>query len=76
MWLEDWSSPVSFGKKFMKGKIIYQHGNSSGTGTGTGFFARPFRFVDSGLIVPAGPQLEEPVEAVLASDRIKIGCTA
>ena len=76
VWLEDWSSPVSFGKKFMKGKIIYQHGNSSGTGTGTGFFARPFRFVDSGLIVPAGPQLEEPVEAVLASDRIKIGCTA
>jgi hypothetical protein len=29
VWLEDWSSPVSFGKKFMKGKLISRHLPSS-----------------------------------------------
>eukprot|EP00325_Prymnesiales_sp_UTEX-LB-985_P015166 CAMPEP_0174756596 /NCGR_PEP_ID=MMETSP1094-20130205/106835_1 /TAXON_ID=156173 /ORGANISM="Chrysochromulina brevifilum, Strain UTEX LB 985" /LENGTH=287 /DNA_ID=CAMNT_0015962501 /DNA_START=33 /DNA_END=896 /DNA_ORIENTATION=+ len=79
VWLEDWSSPVSFGKKFMKGKLIYQRGDdprvmSEDGMHGGAYFARPFKFQDSGLIVPAGLHLEEPVDSVLPSDRIKLGC--
>lgn len=69
VWQEDWSSPVSFGKKFMKGKVIYQKGEPKGP-----FFARPFRFVEGTLMLPAGEQLEETLSGVLGSDRIKLGC--
>ena len=72
VWQEDWASPVSFGKKWMKGKVVYQKEGAAGR-----YFARPFRFVDGqGLLLPAGTQLEEQVEDVLAGDRIKLGCTA
>lgn len=86
VWLEDWSSPVSFGKKFMKGKLIYQKalpgvddgsGGSSGSANASGgreFFARPFHFVESLLKVPAGERYEEAVHAVLPTDHIKFGC--
>jgi len=79
VWLEDWSSPVSFGKKYMKGKLIYQRGTQGMMGDGEpscgDYYARPFRFQDTLLIVPAGDELEEAVEGILPSDRIKLGCT-
>jgi len=69
VWLEDWSSPVSFGKKFMKGKLIYQK-----TAGHAPYFARPFKFVDGLLLVPPGDALEDPLDAVMPPDRIKLGC--
>ena len=38
------------------------------------YYARPFKFQDSGLVVPPGKHLEEEVEGGLPSDKIKIGC--
>ena len=77
VWLEDWSSPVSFGKKFMKGKLVYQKSAApsadAAAGSG-GFFARPFKFVDGLLMVPPGASREEAVAAVVPGDQIKIGC--
>lgn len=72
VWQEDWASPVSLGKKWMKGKIIYQREDQP-----SAFFARPFRFVDGGgLQLPIGAGSEERVDAVLPSDVIKLNCTA
>lgn len=70
VWLEDWSPPVSFGKKFMKGKLIYQ----KQPGDDTSYFARPFRFVEDKLLLPPGEALEERVDAVLPDDQVKLGC--
>ena len=68
VWQEDWSSPVSLGKKWMRGKVVYQREGAAGR-----FFARPFRFVDGqGLLLPPDPQLEEAVDSVLAGDHIKL----
>ena len=63
-------SQVSFGKKFMKGKLVYQ----KRPGDDTSFFARPFRFVEDTLILPAGDALEEAVGSVLPADKLKLGC--
>ena len=68
VWLEDWSSPLTLGKKFMKGKLVYQKGEEAA------YFARPFRFQDGLLIVPPGAALEEALAAVLATDKLKLGC--
>ena len=73
VWQEDWSSPVSLGKKWMKGKVVYQREGATGR-----FFARPFRFIDGqGLLLPSGEQLEQSLEGVMArNDQIKLGSLA
>ena len=70
VWLEDWSSPVSFGKKFMKGKLLYQKDPADGSG----YYARPFRFLEDRLLLPPGEAFEERVGSVLPDDQVKLGC--
>lgn len=60
---------MSFGKKFMKGKVVYQKGAPTGA-----YFARPFRFTEGVLALPPGEQLEEAVDSVLGGDQIKLNC--
>jgi hypothetical protein len=75
VWLEDWSSPISLGKKYMKGKLVYQRGDQGVASASTGrYYARPFKFLESLLIVPPGSHLEEEVGGVLPADSLKIGC--
>lgn len=54
----------------MKGKLVYQ----KRPGDDTSFFARPFRFVEDTLVLPAGDALEEAVGSVLPADKLKLGC--
>lgn len=69
VWQESWSSVVKLmGKKWMKGKLIYQREGASGR-----FFARPFKFVEGqGLLLPSGTQHEESVVGVIPGDQIKL----
>ena len=70
VWQEDWSSPVSLSRKFIKGKLVYQREGERGR-----FFARPFKFIDGqGLLLPPGAQLEESVEEVIGNDQMKLNC--
>jgi len=68
VWLEDWSSPLSWGKKFMKGKLIYQKEAAPEY-----YYARVFEFADGLLLVPSGDDRETTLDGVL-HDAIKIGC--
>ena len=63
-------TPVVRGRR-CAGKVIYQRDGMAGR-----FFARPFKFIDGQLHVPAGPHLEESVAAILGGDQIKLGCMA
>jgi len=71
VWLEDWSSPFSWGKKFMKGKLVYQKG-AADSASGP-YYARVFEFADGLLVVPSGDDREATLDGVLR-DAIKIGC--
>ena len=68
VWQEDWSPVVTFGKKYIKGKIVYQKGSGEQLDGAAGFFARPFA-VDGkeGLLLPPGEHLEERVHGALPS---------
>ena len=59
----------------MKGKLVYQRGDQGVASASTGrYYARPFKFLESLLIVPPGSPLEEEVGGVLPADSLKIGC--
>jgi hypothetical protein len=66
VWMEGFPSNP-FGKKYVTGKIVYQHEPNS-----TSYYVRPYAIHDKSLVILPGTELEEPVETVLPPDHIKL----